>query len=56
MAKYKVGDTIIFNSFGKYKKMVIDNVIDEGDGNPLYEDEYGNGVFESDIILGKMNV
>lgn len=55
MARYKIGDTIIFNSFGKYKKMKIDNVIDTNDGNPLYEDEYGSGVFEKDVILGKIN-
>lgn len=55
MTRYKIGDTIIFNSFGKAKKMIIDNVIDTSDGNPLYEDEYGSGVFESDIILGKTN-
>lgn len=56
MGKYNVGDTIIFNSFGRFKKMIIDNVIDMSDGNTLYEDEYGSGVFESDIILGKKNV
>ena len=55
MVKYKIGDIIIFNSFGKFKKMIIDNVIDTNDGNPLYEDEYGSGVFEKDVILGKTN-
>lgn len=25
MAKYNVGDTIIFNSFGRFKKMIIDD-------------------------------
>jgi len=51
MTKYKIGDTIIFNSFGKAKKMIINNVIDTNDGNPLYEDEYGSGVLPLMAII-----
>lgn len=51
MAKYKVGDIIHFNSFGEIKSMIISEVIDTNDGNPMYEDENGDCVFENDLIV-----
>lgn len=50
MTKYKVDDIIRYNSFGTIKEMIVDNVIDTNDGNPMYEDKQGNAVFESDVI------
>ena len=49
--KYNVGATIYYNSFSGIKSMVVANVIDTGDGNPMYEDADGNDVFEKDLIL-----
>ena len=51
--KYNIGDTIYFNSFGKVKSMVVANIVDDGDGNPMYEDSEGNAVFEKCVIEQK---
>ena len=48
--KYKVGDTVFYNSFGKIKEMLIETVTDIGDGDPMYEDKEGSAVFESDLL------
>ena len=48
--KYNVGATIYYNSFGETKSMVVANVVDIGDGNPMYEDADGSAVFEKDIV------
>ena len=50
MARYKIGDIVQYNSFGTIVQMVVDNVVDIGDGNPMYEDAVGNVIFEDAII------
>ena len=52
-AKYKVGDTIYYNSFGKLVSFVIANIIEDGTDNPMYEDKDGNSVFQNDIVERK---
>ena len=51
--KYKVGDTIYYNSFGEIKSMIVANVVTDSTDNPMYEDENGNTVFEKDLIEPK---
>ena len=51
--KYNVGATIYYNSFGEVKSMVVANVIDNGDGNPMYEDADGGAVFEKNLVEQK---
>ena len=51
--KYEIGDTIYYNSFGKIESMVVANIVNNGDGNPMYEDVDGNGVFEKELIEQK---
>ena len=51
--KYKVGDTIYYNSFGEVKSMIVANVVTDNTDNPMYEDENGNAVFEKDLIEQK---
>lgn len=51
--KYNVGDTIHYNSFGEIKSMIVANVFDIYDGNPIYEDADGSAVFEKEIINKK---
>ena len=53
--KYNVGATIYYNSFGTIKSMVVANVVDTGDGNPMYEDADGSSVFEKDLVEQKPN-
>jgi hypothetical protein len=53
VAKYKVGDTIYYNSFGELKSMIVANVTTGGTDNPMYEDENGNAVFEKDLVEQK---
>ena len=48
--KFKVGDTIYYNSFGEVKSMLVANVVTDSTDNPMYEDKEGNAVFEKDII------
>lgn len=48
--KFKVGDTIYYNSFGKVKSMIVSNVITDGTDNPMYEDANGDAVFEKDLV------
>lgn len=48
--KYNVGATIYYNSFGTTKSMVVANVVDTDNGNPMYEDTDGHAVFEKDLI------
>ena len=50
IAKYKVGDTIYYDSFGEVKSIVVANVVTDSTDNPMYEDKEGNAVFEKDII------
>ena len=52
-AKYKVGDTIYYNSFGRLVSFVIANIIEDGTDNPMYEDKDGNSVFQNDIVEQK---
>ena len=52
-AKYKVGDTIYYSSFGRIVSFVIANIVEDGTDNPMYEDKDGNSVFEKDIIKQK---
>ena len=51
--KYKIGDSIYYNSFDKIKSMVVANVVTDSTDNPMYEDKEGNAVFEKDIIEQK---
>ena len=51
--KFKIGDTVYYKSFGETKSMIIDTVVDNGDGNPMYEDVKGSCIFEKDIIEQK---
>ncbi len=48
--KYKVGDTIYYNSFGEVKRLIVTNVVTDSTDNPMYEDENGSTVFEKDLI------
>lgn len=52
-ARYKVGDTIYYNSFGEVKSMIVANITTDSTNNPMYEDENGNAVFEEDLIEQK---
>ena len=56
MAKYKIGDTVQYNSFGTIVQIVVDNVVDIGDGNPMYEDAEGNVIFENAILVLKKQI
>ena len=49
-ARYKVGDTIYYNSFGRLVSFVIANVVEDGTDNPMYEDKDGDSVFQNDIV------
>jgi len=49
-AKYKVGDTIYYDSFGRLVSFVIANIVEDGTDNPMYEDKDGNSVFQNDIV------
>ena len=49
-SKYKVGDTIYYNSFGRFVSFVIANIVEDGTDNPMYEDKDGNSVFQNDIV------
>ena len=49
-AKYKVGDTIYYDSFGRLVSFVIANIVEDGTNNPIYEDKDGNSVFQNDIV------
>lgn len=49
--KYKVGDRIYFKSFGKVDSMIVANITDICDDNPMYEDSKGNAVFEKDLVI-----
>jgi hypothetical protein len=51
--KFKVGDTIYYNSFGEVKSMLVADVVTDSTDNPMYEDKEGNAVFEKDIIEQK---
>ena len=51
--KFKIGDTIYYNSFGEVKSMVVANVTTDSTDNPMYEDENGNAVFEKDLVEQK---
>ena len=51
--KYKVGDTIYYNSFGEVKSMIVANVVVIDDDDSMYEDENGGAVFEKDLIEQK---
>lgn len=51
--KFKVGDTIYYNSFGEVKSMIVANIITDSTDNPMYEDKEGNAVLEKDIIEQK---
>ena len=50
MTKYKKGEIVSYNSFDKIKYLKIETIIDNGEGNPYYEDIDGTGILESDII------
>ena len=52
-AKYKIGDTIYYNSFGRLVSFVIANIVEDGTDNPMYEDKDGNSVFQNDIVEQK---
>ena len=49
-SKYKVGDTVYYNSFGRFVSFVIANIVEDGTDNPMYEDKDGNSVFQNDIF------
>lgn len=49
-AKYKVGDTVYYDSFGRLVSFVIANIVEDGTDNPIYEDKDGNSVFQNDIV------
>ena len=49
-AKYKVGDTVYYDSFGRLVSFVIANIVEDGTDNPMYEDKDGNSVFQNDIV------
>lgn len=49
--KYKVGDRIYFKSFSKVDSMIVANITDICDDNPMYEDSKGNAVFEKDLVI-----
>lgn len=53
-SKYKVGDTIYYNSFGRLVSFVIANIVEDGTDNPMYEDKDGNSVFQNDIVEKKV--
>jgi hypothetical protein len=53
VAKYKVGDTIYYSSFGRLVSFVIANIVEDGTDNPMYEDKDGNSVFEKDLVEQK---
>ena len=53
-AKYKVGDTIYYDSFGRLVSFVIANIVEDGTDNPMYEDKDGNSVFQNDIVEQKL--
>jgi len=50
VAKYKVGDTVYYDSFGRLVSFVIANIVEDGTDNPMYEDKDGNSVFQNDIV------
>lgn len=52
-ARYKVGDIIYYNSFGRLVSFTIANIVEDGTDNPMYEDEDGNSVFQNDIVKQK---
>ena len=52
-ARYKVGDTIYYDSFGRLVSFVIANIVEDGTDNPMYEDKDGNSVFQNDIVEQK---
>lgn len=52
-ARYKVGDTIYYDSFGRLVSFVIANIVEDGTNNPMYEDKDGNSVFQNDIVEQK---
>lgn len=52
-ARYKVGDTIYYDSFGRLVSFVIANIVEDGTDNPMYEDKDGNSVFQNDIVEKK---
>ena len=52
-ARYKVGDTIYYDSFGRLVSFVIANIVENGTDDPMYEDKDGNSVFQNDIIEQK---
>ena len=49
-ARYKVGDTIYYDSFGRLVSFTIANIVEDGTDNPMYEDKDGNSVFQNDIV------
>ena len=54
MTKYKKGEIVSYNSFDKIKYLKIETIIDNGEGNPYYEDIDGTGILESDIISNRI--
>lgn len=53
--KFNVGDKVFYKSFGKVRSMIVADIIDANDGNPMYESEDGNAVFESEIIASPID-
>lgn len=54
MTKYKKGEIVSYNSFDKINYLKIETIIDNGEGNPYYEDIDGTGILESDIISNRI--
>ena len=52
-ARYKVGDTIYYDSFGRLVSFTIANIVEDGTDNPMYEDKDGNSVFQNEIVEHK---